>query len=934
MMKNKILSCILALAMLLSCFSATGITTYASGLSDELTFASLTEEELAALRNGGTISTKQVSQIPRKLYANKSEEVPERYFLLGDGLCTNVGNQGKFGTCWAFSALTSSETFLMKRNFGINLSEAHLSYFTYSTKNQKKAYRHMFGTYDPFMNGGFDFTAMNSLANWYGPAPEEDFPYSNATIPEEHRYDSVAHLQNVISFPEYAYENEEEQQLARETLVEQVKNEMLRYRQAVDIAYLSSKKATCYNAETNAWYNPVGDHTDHAVTIIGWDDNYSKENFYNSDSIKNNGAWLIQNSWGEDWGLNGCFWLSYEDVTIDYVGIYRYESNKNYENIYSHDESIQYTPVGFNDSTEIHMANVFESARDEILEAVSFYTTDVNTEYTVKIFTGIQNADDPTSGKLCAEFSGRKSLPGYYTETLPEAVELEKDETFSVVVYLKNPTQILTAHVEAIYMEYRVQSVDAVSNAGESFVSADGEKWEDIHKKVIKGFDGNNYMRLGNFTIKAFTSGDKYVKFSLDSGEISFAENLKLFCSGADEIYYTKDNTDPTVNGILYTGEIDLDSETVVKAVAKKDGVFGEIYQREYYQAKTMLSGVVVSADGKDYEMDLSTKWPDALVLDNDCTSVTVTPTSMYDIRINGIVAGSGEETEIELNKYEKNTIEISVSEDGYSDYVYTVTVFVNPIEYDYEKETMHFDESRVSVKTKFYKAVQSGQSVTEWIDSASMMTFIVSVDDEVFLTSLPGRVSLPEPQIDFINETSIEKYGQRVYYKFSQEEDFCEENSVEKDYIPVFPGKTMYLQRKAENGLFGSEIIEWVIPERPEFSTEIYPVKVKKTKVVFPYDTDLLYISDKSDTFLTGSFINLTPGEDYVFSVYKPATADTFATETLTFEITTKTDSLYEDLKADIAAGETDDSFLVQIRAFFATVFYNVRIYLTSVFE
>ena len=935
MVKNKILSWFMALVMLFSAFASTGITSMAADYESRLTFADLTDEQLEILRNGGIISSKQVSQVPRKVYSNKSADVPERYFLMGDGLHTTVGNQGKFGTCWAFSALTSSETFLMRRDYDINLSEAHLSYFTYSTKNQKKAFRNIFGSsYDPFINGGFDWTAMNSLANWYGPAYEEDFPYSNATISEEYRYDSVAHLQNVISFPEYAYEDEEEQYRAQETLVEQVKTEMLKHKQAVDIAYLSSKRSTCYNEKTNAWYNPTGDYTDHAVAIIGWDDNFSKEHFNNSDSIRNNGAWLIQNSWGEDWGQNGCFWLSYEDVTIDYVGIYKYESNKNYENIYSHDESIQYTPIGFDDSTEIHMANVFKSARDEMLEAVSFYTTDVNTEYTVKIFKNPTDSDNPVSGTLCSEFSGRKDLPGYYTENLPEAIMLQKGDTFSVVVYLKNPTQVLTAHVEAVYMEYKIQSVENVSNQGESFVSSDGEEWEDIHKKIIKGFDGNNYMRLGNFTIKAFTSGDRYVKFSLDSGEVSYAEKLKLFCSGADEIYYTTDNTDPVENGILYTGEINLDKEMIVKAAAKKDGVFGEVYQREYYQAETMLSGLVIMADGKDYEIDLSAKEPDMLVLDNGCTSVEVIATSMYDIKINGLPLDSGEKTEIFLEKYRKNKIEITVSEDGYDDCVYTVMLFVNPVEYDFDKETIIFDETRVNVRTKYYNPVHSGESVTEWIDSSATMTFIVSVDNENFLTSLPGRVSLSEPQIDFINESSVEKYGQRVYYKLSEDDEFTEENSVENDYIPVFPGETIYLYRKGENGLFGSKVIEWAIPERPEADTEIYPEKIRKTKVVFPFDSDFEYICDKQSTFLTGVFFGLTPGENYIFSIYKPATEDSFATETMTFEITTETDSLYEKLKKNILAAETDTSLIVQLRGFFSSCLYNIRIYLTGIFE
>lgn len=54
---------------------------------------------------------------------------------------------------------------------------------------------------------------------------------------------------------------------------------------------------------------------DHAVTIIGWDDNYSKENF--SDELgnmpSNDGAYIALNSWGE----YDLFYISYEDVLVE-----------------------------------------------------------------------------------------------------------------------------------------------------------------------------------------------------------------------------------------------------------------------------------------------------------------------------------------------------------------------------------------------------------------------------------------------------------------------------------------------------------------------------------------------------------------------------------------------------------------------------------------
>jgi len=924
--KKKIISLILCTALLLNMFSVFSITSFASGEINNLTFSTLTENEKEILKGGGRISSHISSKLPVSKKSNKAVSLPEEFAVRH---VKAAGDQGDFGTCWAFAALTSSETGLAQKGIIKNLSESHLSYFTYSSVNQKKAFRFIFSDYDPFNNGGFDFTACGALSNWYGPAPETDFPYSNAKIAEKYRETSVAHLQNMISFPEYEYDNEAEQAEARRFLVQQVKEQMYKTEQAVDISYLASNRSQNFNEKTNAWYNYIGAYTNHSVSIVGWDDNFPKENFNNSKYIENDGAWLVQNSWGEVWGEKGFFWLSYEDVTTDYIGIYLYESKDNYENIYSHDESVQYTPIGFDDSTEIFMSNVFTAEKDEVLEAVSFYTTDVNTQYTVRIFTSLENKKDPTSGTLQAEFSGTKSLPGYYTENLEEGVNLRKGEEFSVVVYLKNPTETLTAQVEAIYMEYRIQSTANVSGAGESFVSSDGEKWEDIHQKVIKGFDGpTEYMRLGNFAIKAFTSADKHVKFSLDSGKISLAEKLELSCLSADEIYYTLDGSDPRENGKLYTKPVSLSDGTVIRASAKDENGFGEVYEREYAQAVTALNSLTFSSASEEINVDVSSKLPETILIENGSKTVGVTATSDFEIAVNGVSVESGETIQVDVEEYVANTIEITVSEEGYKPYVYLPKIFVNPIGYDYENETMIFDESRVSVKTKYYQTLSSGQNVTEWIDSSSTMTFIVDIGQESFLVPLPERKNIIEPQINFVDECSVEMFGQRVYYKFSPDEEFTEENSVEFDYIPVVPGTTMYLCRKAGDGKFASPVIEWVIPERPVAHEEITTEKIGKTKVVLTEAEGFTYYCEETDTYSeNGVFKSLTPGESYTFVVYIDSDADSFSSEKTVFEITTDTDKWFESLKCDMETGG-------EITAFFARITFVMRIFFTGLFE
>ena len=52
----------------------------------------------------------------------------------------------------------------------------------------------------------------------------------------------------------------------------------------------------------------------HAVAIVGWDDNYSRTNFGNAPP--GDGAWIIKNSWGNYSGEGGYYYVSYYDATF------------------------------------------------------------------------------------------------------------------------------------------------------------------------------------------------------------------------------------------------------------------------------------------------------------------------------------------------------------------------------------------------------------------------------------------------------------------------------------------------------------------------------------------------------------------------------------------------------------------------------------------
>ena len=400
--------------------------------------------------------------------------LPARYNLAENGFVTDVKNQQDSGNCWAFAALASLETCVLK---------ASNKTFNFSVENMKNLIE-MYSAYGWKMEtneGGYNGMPMGYLASWLGPVNATLDPFDDKGTLSP-LLDSEMHIQNIYVLP------------ARTSYTDNdaIKEAILKYGGLYASYYHS---AGYLNSKTNAYYDPYTGNGNHAITVVGWDDNYSKNNFYTAPA--GDGAFIVKNSWGSSWGDNGYFYISYYDRVLFAVN----KDNQAFTYILNdtvrYTKNYQYDVAGMTDylitgKKTVWYQNIYNATGNEAIAAVStFFNTTVDYEISIYVNDVLQLTQN-----------GRHEGSGYYTIPLKEYVPVAVGDIFKIVVKLANPQN----GYAAVPISEQLSTTRCYYAPGVSYFSNDGKKWTDLYDYSASAYSHTYNSQVA--CLKAFTVAD------------------------------------------------------------------------------------------------------------------------------------------------------------------------------------------------------------------------------------------------------------------------------------------------------------------------------------------------------------------------------------------------------------------------------------------
>lgn len=425
-----------------------------------------------------------------------------------------VRNQGNSGMCWAFATVAAAESNLIKKGLAtksIDLSELQLAYFSYNrVDNPMGGFagdKVIIPSGDNYIeHGGNMWMSSITLSKWIGLVNESLAPYDANKGASAYINWKPA---DSLSFSSNSYHLKNSYEVYFDS-TSALKSMITEYGAAAVSCYFDS---SYMNYNTNAFYCNGAYYGNHAVTVVGWDDNYSRNNF-NSDCRPNsNGAWIVRNSWSSSWGDNGYYYVSYEDLSFAGYGSYKYAYFYDVEPVtagelmYQYDGGISDSIIYFDSQRTMYCANIYTAQSESILTKVGFPAAQAGINYQVLVRTDVGN--EPNTGTVNGTWQkGKTDYSGFALVDLDNPVYLSKGQRYSVIFCLSSSDGSEIDLSVDCDEDWGTLTTDVTGSAGQSFISMDAVNWLDLS-------DGQDLtLRIKAVTIPVT---GKYVRLSGDS---------------------------------------------------------------------------------------------------------------------------------------------------------------------------------------------------------------------------------------------------------------------------------------------------------------------------------------------------------------------------------------------------------------------------------
>ncbi len=433
----------------------------------------------------------EVSDIPnaytmdidiRELDGNSS--LPSSYDLRNDNGKNYVGpmyDQASTNLCWAFSSTEQIESLLLKNSnteFNANTSRSFsVRQIDYATStNGIINYDNYSNGYRSLGAGGNFFIASVAMSNGIVLQNNSSMPfdeeYNQKYLEDVFGYDNGnLEVNNAISIPGFDYDEEFTQEQLN-NYISLVKS----YAYSYGGVYVSTQSPdrSCGSVNIDGKVivrvdDGCVENANHAMHIIGWDDNYSYQyckvdGSHSSDVascpseklVTGTGAWIVKNSWGELIPeAYQYIYLAYDAVNVSF-GITTQVSdmnNRTWDNNY-HDNFLDVLN-GYVVNSDYEV-NTKKFSGNEKLEKVKFLVYAVDATFKVNVTVG---------SKVYSNVQTIEAyLPGIYTIDLSEENIIIDNDTFKVEVVGEDIYSNLVSGTVSVFTSNQDESIQIKSN--------------------------------------------------------------------------------------------------------------------------------------------------------------------------------------------------------------------------------------------------------------------------------------------------------------------------------------------------------------------------------------------------------------------------------------------------------------------------------------